>query len=114
MIRPGAMLSTVASVPPIAGITIEDDVLIGSGVDVYVGNHKFNDPSTSIIDHRHEECRPVVLRKGCWIGANAIILAGVTVGENAVVGAGAVVTRDVPSRTVIAGNPARLIREIVL
>ena len=113
-IRPGTMLFAVVPVPPGAGITIEDDVLIGSGVHIYVGNHKFNDPSTPIIDQGHEEFRPVVLRKGCWIGANAIILAGVTVGENAVVGAGAVVARDVAPRTVVAGNPAQAIREIVL
>ena len=47
-----------------------------------------------------------------WIGGGAILLPGVTVGRGAVVGAGAVVTRDVPADTVVAGNPARVIREI--
>jgi acetyltransferase-like isoleucine patch superfamily enzyme len=47
-----------------------------------------------------------------WIGANVIILKGVTIGEGAIVGAGSVVTKDVPPYTIVAGNPARIIREI--
>jgi acetyltransferase-like isoleucine patch superfamily enzyme len=54
----------------------------------------------------------VVVRRGAWIGANAVLLPGVEVGRNAVVGAGAVVTRDVPAHSVAAGNPARVIRRI--
>lgn len=56
---------------------------------------------------------PVILKRGCWIGAAAIILPGVTIGEGAVVGAGAIVTRDVPDYTVVAGNPAREIKKII-
>lgn len=111
-IRPGTMLFAVAPAPPGAGITIEDDVLIGSGVHIYVGNHKYGDPAAPIINQGYEQFRPVVLKSGCWIGANATVLAGVTIGENAVVGAGSVVTTDVQARTVVAGNPARVIREI--
>lgn len=90
-------------------ILIEDDVMLGSGVHIYVHNHRFDQPDVPIIDQGHYPAEPVTLRRGCWIGANAIILPGVTIGENAVVGAGAVVTRDVPSCTVVAGNPARAI-----
>ncbi|MCH5330753.1 MAG: galactoside O-acetyltransferase, partial [Alistipes sp.] len=54
----------------------------------------------------------VLLKRGCWIGAGSTILPGVTVGENAVVGAGSVVTKDVEDNTVVAGNPARLIKRI--
>lgn len=50
---------------------------------------------------------PVIIKKGAFIGAGAIILSGVTIGENAVVGAGAVVTKDVPYGTIVVGNPAR-------
>ncbi|MDE5634180.1 MAG: transferase [Muribaculaceae bacterium] len=55
---------------------------------------------------------PVVIRRNAWIGAGAIILPGVTVGENAIVAAGAVVTKDVADNTVVAGIPAKYIRDI--
>lgn len=74
--------------------------------------HAFDDPTRPIIVQDYVASRQVVLRRGCWIGANVTILPGVTIGENAVVGAGSIVTRDVPPRTVVAGNPARVIREI--
>jgi acetyltransferase-like isoleucine patch superfamily enzyme len=64
-------------------------------------------------EHRPTPCEgiwPVVLGDDVWIGADATILKGVTIGDRAIVGAGAVVTSDVPADTVVAGNPARVIR----
>jgi acetyltransferase-like isoleucine patch superfamily enzyme len=58
------------------------------------------------------EMAPIRICEGAWIGARSIILKGVTIGAGAVVGMGSVVTRDVPARTVVGGNPARVIREI--
>lgn len=87
----------------LGGITIEDDVLIGPGVYLISVNHH----------HRKElELKPVLIKKNAWIGAKATILPGVTVGENAVVAAGAVVTKDVPANTVVAGMPAKVIKKI--
>jgi acetyltransferase-like isoleucine patch superfamily enzyme len=63
-------------------------------------------------DWSHSAMGPVVIKRGAWIGARSIILKGVTIGEGAVVGMGSVVTCDVPPRCVVAGNPARIIREI--
>jgi acetyltransferase-like isoleucine patch superfamily enzyme len=110
VVRPGTML--FASETLGGDIVIEDDVLIGSGVHIYCDNHSFEDVSRPIIDQGDAPTRPVRICRGAWLGANAILLPGVTVGENAVVGAGAVVTRDVPPRRVAAGNPARVIRAI--
>ena len=63
-------------------------------------------------DWSHTEMAPIRICEGAWIGARSIILKGVTIGAGAVVGMGSVVTKDVPPRTVVGGNPARVIREI--
>jgi acyl-[acyl carrier protein]--UDP-N-acetylglucosamine O-acyltransferase len=111
VIRPGTML--FASPDDSEGkIIIEDDVLIGSGVHVYVANHEYRNPNILISEQGHSKAKKVVLKRGCWIGANSIILPGVTVGEHSVVGAGSVVTKDVPPYTVAVGNPARVIKKI--
>lgn len=95
-----------------AGITIEDDVMMGSGVHLYVNNHRFDSPDIPIIDQGHYVSQPIVLKKGCWLGANVIVLPGVTIGENSVVGAGSLVTKSIPPKVLAAGNPAKVIRNI--
>lgn len=79
----------------IGGITIEDDVQIGPKVNIITENHPL-DPS----DRRALITKPVVIKRNVWIGAAATILPSVTVGENAVVAAGAVVSKDVPAKTI--------------
>ncbi|WP_051349404.1 sugar O-acetyltransferase [Chryseobacterium gregarium] len=89
------------------GITIEDQVLIGPKVNLITENHPVNpDERQALIT------KPIVIRKGAWIGAGATVLPGVTVGENAIVAAGAVVSKDVPDHTVVGGIPAKIIRKI--
>jgi acetyltransferase-like isoleucine patch superfamily enzyme len=95
-------------------VTLEDGVMLGGGVHIYVSNHRFDDPFVPIIDQGHTPAKDVVLKKGCWVGANAVILPGVTIGENSVIGAGSIVTKSVPPRTVFAGNPAQFVKEILL
>ena len=109
VIRPGSMLFADPREGG-AGITIEDDVLLGSGVHIYVHNHRFDNLDIPIIAQGGHPSAPVTLKKGCWIGANSIILAGVTIGENSVIGASSVVTKSIPARVMVAGNPARIIR----
>ena len=87
------------------GITIEDDVLVAANSQIISNNH---DPE----EHQILTCKPVVLKRNCWIGAGATILPGVTVGENAIVGAGSVVTKDVEANTVVGGIPAKLIKRL--
>jgi len=89
------------------GIDIEDGVFLGPGVTLASEYH----PEEA--ERRHLLLtKPIVLRRNAWIGAGAVILAGVTVGENAIVGAGAVVTKDVPPDTIVGGTPATFIRHI--
>lgn len=87
-------------------ITIEDDAQVAANVQLISNNHDIHDRKILV-------CKPVVLKKNCWIGAGASILPGVTVGENAIVGAGSVVTKDVEANTIVAGNPAIVIKHIV-
>lgn len=91
----------------IGGITIEDDVMIGPRVNLTSENHPLDpyDRKTVLPAHIH-------IKRNAWIGAGATILPGITVGENAVVAAGALVNRDVPPNTVVAGVPAKVIKEI--
>ncbi len=88
------------------GITLEEGVMIGPHATLLTVNHDFAD--LQIL-----KCRPVTIKKDAWIGANTTILPGVTVGEGAVVASASVVTKDVPPHTVVAGNPARIIKTII-
>jgi acetyltransferase-like isoleucine patch superfamily enzyme len=114
VIRPGTFLFA-NPIDDGGEIIIEDKVLIGSGVQFYTNNHYFSNTCQAIYDQGYTvptESDSIILRRGCWIGAAAIILPGVTIGENAVVGAGSVVTKNIPKYTVAVGNPARIIRLI--
>jgi acetyltransferase-like isoleucine patch superfamily enzyme len=104
-------------------VTVERNVLISYAcVIADSDNHslypeqRINDLATWMDGRRHDwsnsEMAPIRICEGAWIGARSIILKGVTIGAGAVVGMGSVVTKDVPPRTVVGGNPARVIREI--
>jgi acetyltransferase-like isoleucine patch superfamily enzyme len=95
------------------GVTIEDYVFIGHGV-MFI-NDKYPRATTPTGDLQTDadwQCIPTVVECGVSIGSNATILCGVRIGEGAIVGAGSVVTRDVPPFTVVAGNPARVLRKV--
>jgi acetyltransferase-like isoleucine patch superfamily enzyme len=91
----------------LGGITIEDDVLIGPQVKLVTENHPV-DPS----NRKSLDLKSIHIGKNVWLGAGAIILPGVTVGENSIVAAGAVVTKDVPSNTIVGGVPAKFIKNV--
>ncbi len=93
----------------IGGITIGDGAFIGPHCVLATEYHP-EDPAT-----RHTLLtKPIVIGRNAWLGANVTVQAGVTIGENAIVAAGSVVTKDVPSNTVVAGTPAKMIRMIKL
>lgn len=95
------------------GIIIGDCVTFGPGVTIMGGNHNFREVGIFIYDNhekRSDDDMPVVIDTDVWVGCNAIILKGVHVNRGAIIGAGAVVTKDVPPYSIVAGNPARVVK----
>jgi len=93
------------------GVHIEDNCFIGHNVTFI--NDKYpraTNPDGSMQTEEDWVCVPTFIRKGASIGSSSTILCGITIGENAIVGAGAVVTKDVPSNSTVAGVPARVIK----
>lgn len=99
IVMPGCLMMSAG------GITIEDGAMIAANVQLISNNH-------DLYERQVITCRPVRIGTNAWIGAGATILPGVTIGDNAVVGAASVVTRDVAPDTIVAGNPARVIKHI--
>ena len=93
----------------IGPVSIGSHVNLAQGITVTALNHNFAAPHRRI-DEQGISTKPVVIGDDVWIGANAVILPGVTIGRHAVVAAGAVVTKDVPDYCVVAGVPARIIK----
>jgi len=83
-------------------------IFIAPGVHIYTATH----PLEADLRRHQEFGKPVTIGSDVWIGGKAIICPGVTIGDSSVIGAGSVVTKDVPAGVVVAGNPARVIREI--
>lgn len=99
VVMPGCLMMSAG------GIVIHDGAMIAANVQLISNNH-------DLYERQVITCKPVHIGKNAWIGAGATILPGVTVGDNAVVGAASVVTKDVAPWTIVAGNPAKLIKAI--
>lgn len=95
-----------------APITIGENCLLAPGVQIYAATHPIDAKHRMDNDDYYELAFPIKIGDNVWIGGGAIICPGVTIGNNVTVGAGAVVTKDVPSNVVVAGNPARIIRDM--
>jgi len=107
------------------GTSIAGYCVLSAAVDIRIGRRVLFARNVYVADHRHGfeadvpvldqplgDLRPISIEDGAWLGQNAVILPGVTVGRGSVVGANAVVREDVPPRCVVAGAPARVIREL--
>lgn len=93
----------------VAPISIGDNVMLGPGVHIYAATHPI-DPTIRIT--YKELGKSITIGNNVWIGGKSVICPGVSIGDNSVIGAGSVVTKNVPARVVVAGNPARILREI--
>ena len=95
----------------IGPVTIGHHVNLAQGITITALNHNFEDKSQRI-DAQGVSINPVIIGDDIWIGANAVVLPGVSIGHHSVVAAGAVVTKDVPPHSLVAGVPAKIIKEI--
>lgn len=95
----------------IGPVDIGNHVNLAQGITVTALNHNFSDTNKRI-DEQGVSTNPVTIEDDVWVGANAVILPGVTIGEHCVVAAGAVVTKDVPPHSLVAGVPAKVIKNI--
>lgn len=93
------------------GIDIGDDVLLGPGVKIFSENHVFSNPDI-IIKNQGVTRLGVIIENNCWIGANVIILDGVTIGRGCVIAAGSVVTKSIPPNSVARGVPAKVLKRM--
>jgi UDP-2-acetamido-3-amino-2,3-dideoxy-glucuronate N-acetyltransferase len=95
------------------GVTLEDYVFVGHGVmftnDLFP---RAANPDGSLQTEADWKCVPTLVKRGASIGSGATILCGITIGEGALIGAGSMVTKDVPPHTLVAGNPARILRKL--
>lgn len=95
------------------GVTIEDNVFVGHNVtfinDIYP---RATSEDGKMQNDEDWKCIQTFVKKGASIGSSATLLCGITIGQNAIVGAGSVVTKDVPPETIVAGNPARVMRKV--
>lgn len=94
-------------------VIIGNNVMMGPEVYIYTQNHNHQRTDIPMIEQGYEIEKPVIIKNDVWIGSRVTILPGVTVGNGSIIGASAVVTKDVPDYTVVAGNPARIIKNRV-
>ena len=95
------------------GVTIEDDVFVGHGVTFINDTYpRATVPGGGLQTEQDWKVEPTLVKAGASIGSGATILSKVTIGERAIVGAGSVVTKSVPANSIVAGNPARVVRMV--
>lgn len=95
-----------------APITLEEYVRLGPYVKILTGTHSYRN---SVIRRRASDgtvCKPVVIKKGCWVGMNVVILPGVTIAEGCIIAAGAVVIKSTDPNGLYAGNPAKRVKDL--
>lgn len=104
-----SMLGDHARIGP--HVTIGDDVIMGPDVVLMTTAHAFEDPNQPINRQGFLATRPIKIGNDVWLGTRVIVMPGVQIGDGAVIGSGSIVTHDIPTLSVAAGAPARVIRK---
>jgi len=94
----------------IGPVTFGHNIILAQNIVISGLNHNYEDPDLPIVQ-QNVYTKLIRIEDDCWIGANAVITAGVTIGKHSVVAAGSVVTKDVPPFSIAAGNPAKIIKQ---
>lgn len=108
----GCFLNRNVMLAAIDRIEVGDHVMFANGCFVGDSAHRFDDPDKPITWQGFTSKGPVRIGSNCWFGANCVVTSGVEIGDRCVIGANSVVTRNLPPRTIAAGNPAKVIREV--
>jgi len=108
----GTFLNIAVMVAAVELVEIGDHCMFANGCFITDGNHRFDDPDRPVPWQGFDSKGPTRVGDNVWCGANVVITSGVTVGERCVIGANSVVTVDLPSRSIAAGVPAKVLREV--
>lgn len=112
IIGEGTFLNQNVMVAAVDRVEIGAHCMFANGCFVTDGDHRFDDPDLPVPWQGFTSKGPTIIGDNVWCGANVVVTSGVTIGERCVIGAGSVVTRDIPSFSVAAGAPARVLRTI--
>jgi acetyltransferase-like isoleucine patch superfamily enzyme len=108
----GVSVAGACVISAVRSVRLEEEVLLARNVYISDHIHRYTDTDKAILRQGVDKIRPVLIRRGAWLGQNVVVCPGVTIGRGSVVGANSVVTRDIPDYVVAAGSPARIIKQI--
>jgi acetyltransferase-like isoleucine patch superfamily enzyme len=108
----GCFLNMGVMVAVFDRVTIGAHTMLANNCFVGDANHRYDDPDKPVTWQGFSSKGPTTIGASCWLGVNCVVTSGVTIGDRCVIGANSVVTEDLPPRTIAAGSPARVLREI--
>jgi lipopolysaccharide O-acetyltransferase len=108
----GTSVAGACVISAVRSVQLEENVLLARNVYISDHMHKYTDTEVPVKAQGVEKIRPVLVKRGAWLGQNAVVCPGVTIGTGAVVGANSVVVEDIPDFSVAVGAPARVVKSI--
>jgi len=108
----GTSVAGACVISAVRSVQLEDNVLLARNVYISDHMHKYSDTETPVMSQGVERIKPVLVKRGAWLGQNVVVCPGVTIGTGAVIGANSVVIQDIPDFSVAVGAPARVVKTI--
>ena len=110
----GTSMSGMCVISAVRGVFLEESVLLARNVYISDHIHKYSQTDVPILAQGLDKIKPVLIKRGAWLGQNVVVCPGVTIGVGAVVGANSVVNQDIPDYAVAVGSPAKVVKRIGL